>query len=84
MWPIAQAPVETDRTSARAPSARRGNAPSQPQPSQRGDSRAAAADEAFRGHEAEYALHARYPWDIHPTDRGHEALARAFAEASED
>ncbi len=44
----------------------------------------AAADEAFRGHEAEYAFHARYPWNIHPTDRGHEALARAFAEASED
>ncbi len=43
----------------------------------------AAGDEAFRGHEAEYAHHARYPWDIHPTDRGHEALARAFAEASE-
>ena len=43
----------------------------------------AAGDEAFRGHEAEYARHARYPWDIHPTDRGHAALARAFAEASE-
>ena len=42
----------------------------------------AAGDEAFRGHEAEYARHARYPWDIHPTDEGHEALARAFAEAS--
>ena len=42
----------------------------------------AAGDEAFRGHEAEYARHARYPWDIHPTDKGHEALARAFAEAS--
>ncbi len=42
----------------------------------------AAGDEAFRGHETEYAHHARYPWDIHPTDRGHEALARAFAEAS--
>jgi acyl-CoA thioesterase-1 len=44
----------------------------------------AAADEAFRGHEVEYALHFLYPWDVHPTDRGHEALARAFAEASED
>lgn len=43
----------------------------------------AAGDEAFRGHEAEYARHARYPWDIHPTDGGHAALARAFAEASE-
>ena len=42
----------------------------------------AAADEAFRGHEAEYAHHARYPWDIHPTDEGHEALARAFAGAT--
>ena len=42
----------------------------------------AAGDEAFRGHEAEYAHHARYPWDIHPTDKGHEALARAFAQAS--
>ena len=41
----------------------------------------AAADEAFRGHEAEYAHHARYPWDIHPTDKGHAALARALAEA---
>lgn len=43
----------------------------------------AAADEAFRGHEAEYAHYARYPWDIHPTDRGYAALARAFAKASE-
>ena len=43
----------------------------------------AAGDEAFRGHEAEYARHARYPWDIHPTDEGHQALARAFAEATE-
>ncbi|QIN78240.1 hypothetical protein GBA65_06645 [Rubrobacter marinus] len=43
----------------------------------------APADEAFRGREAEYAHYARYPWDIHPTDRGHAALARAFAEASE-
>ena len=41
----------------------------------------APGDEAFRGHETEYARHARYPWDIHPTDGGHEALARAFAEA---
>jgi len=44
--------------------------------------RVAAADRAFQGHEAEYAHHARYPWDIHPTDRGHEALARALAEAT--
>jgi hypothetical protein len=41
----------------------------------------AAADERFRGREQEYAHHARYPWDVHPTDAGHEALARAFAEA---
>lgn len=40
----------------------------------------ARGDVAFRGHEAEYARNARYPWDIHPTDGGHEALARAFAE----
>jgi lysophospholipase L1-like esterase len=44
--------------------------------------RVAAADRAFRGHEAEYVRHARYPWDIHPTDRGHEALARSLSEAS--
>ena len=44
----------------------------------------AAADEAFRGNEARYAHHARYPWDIHPTDEGHEALARSFTEARED
>ena len=42
----------------------------------------AAADEAFRGHEAEYARNARYPWDIHPTDAGHAALAQAFAETT--
>ncbi len=43
----------------------------------------ADADVAFQGHEREYAHHARYPWDIHPTDLGHAALARAFVEASE-
>ena len=42
----------------------------------------AAGDEAFRGHETEYARHALYPWDIHPTDAGHAALARAFAEVA--
>ena len=42
----------------------------------------AAADETFRGREQEYAHHARYPWDVHPTDEGYEALARAFAEAA--
>jgi acyl-CoA thioesterase I len=45
--------------------------------------RVAAGDRAFRGHEAQYAHHARYPWDIHPTDSGYRALARAFAEASD-
>jgi lysophospholipase L1-like esterase len=45
--------------------------------------RVAAGDRAFRGHEDEYAHHARYPWDIHPTDSGYRALARAFVEASE-
>ncbi len=45
--------------------------------------RVAAGDRAFRGHEAEYARHERYPWDIHPTDAGYEALADAFVEASE-
>ena len=45
------------------------------------DARVAAGDRAFRGHEEEYAHHARYPWDIHPTDSGYRALARAFAEA---
>lgn len=42
----------------------------------------AAADETFRGREEEYAHHARYPWDIHPTDAGYEALARAFVQAT--
>ncbi|MDP8952812.1 MAG: SGNH/GDSL hydrolase family protein [Actinomycetota bacterium] len=41
----------------------------------------AAGDRAFEGREAEYAHYARNPWDIHPTDAGYEALARAFAEA---
>ena len=42
----------------------------------------APGDEAFRGHEADYARHARYPWHIHPTDGGHEVLARAFAKVT--
>jgi lysophospholipase L1-like esterase len=42
----------------------------------------ADADRTFRGNEAEYAHHARYPWDVHPTDEGYEALARSFAEAT--
>ena len=41
----------------------------------------AAADEAFRGQEGEYTHHARYPWDVHPTDDGYDALARTFADA---
>lgn len=44
--------------------------------------RVADADQAFEGHESEYVRHARYPWDIHPTDRGHEALVRSLSEAS--
>jgi acyl-CoA thioesterase I len=39
----------------------------------------AAGDRAFRGHEREY-IH--YPGDIHPTDKGYEALARAFERAT--
>jgi acyl-CoA thioesterase I len=46
--------------------------------------RVAAADLAFRGHEAEYSHYDQYSWDIHPTDAGYEALARAFATATQD
>ncbi len=42
----------------------------------------AAADETFRGREEEYAHQARYPWDVHPTDAGYEALAQAFLRAA--
>jgi lysophospholipase L1-like esterase len=41
----------------------------------------AAGDEVFEGQEAEYTHYARDPYDIHPTDEGYEALARAFIEA---
>jgi acyl-CoA thioesterase-1 len=41
----------------------------------------AAGDRAFEGHEAEYAHYIRNQ-DIHPTDEGYEALARAFDEAT--
>ncbi|CAN5686136.1 hypothetical protein BH20ACT10_BH20ACT10_22050 [soil metagenome] len=41
----------------------------------------AAGDRAFEGNEEEYARHSEYPWDIHPTDAGYRALARAFEEA---
>ena len=40
----------------------------------------AAGDRAFRGHEREYV---HYPGDIHPTDRGYAALARAFERATD-
>jgi lysophospholipase L1-like esterase len=49
---------------------------------QRNGAYVAAGDRAFEGHEAEYAHYASNPWDIHPTDEGYEALARAFAEAT--
>ena len=39
----------------------------------------AAGDRAFRGHEREYV---HYPGDIHPTDEGYAALARAFERAT--
>ncbi len=39
----------------------------------------AAGDRAFEGHEREY-IH--YPGDIHPTDKGYAALARAFERAT--
>ncbi len=44
----------------------------------------AAADETFQGQEVEYTHHAHYPWDVHPTDEGYEALARAFTEAEDN
>lgn len=40
----------------------------------------AAGDRAFEGHEAEYTHYVRNPPNIHPTDKGYEALARALAE----
>ncbi len=40
----------------------------------------AAGDRAFRGHEREYV---HYPGDIHPTDKGYVALARAFERATD-
>ena len=49
---------------------------------QRNGARVAAADKAFRGREAEYSHYDQYSYDIHPTDRGYEALARSFAEAT--
>ena len=39
----------------------------------------AAGDRAFRGHEKEYV---HYPGDIHPTNEGYAALARAFERAT--
>jgi hypothetical protein len=49
----------------------------------RNGARVAAADLAFRGHEAEYSHYDQYSWDIHPTDAGYEVLAQTFAEAKE-
>ena len=43
----------------------------------------AAGDRAFEGYEAGYTHYASNPYDIHPTDAGYEALARAFAEATD-
>lgn len=40
----------------------------------------AAGDRAFEGHEREYV---HYPGDIHPTDEGYAALARAFERATD-
>jgi len=49
---------------------------------ERNGARVAAADQAFRNHEAEYSHYDQYSRDIHPTDRGYEALAQTFAEAT--
>lgn len=49
---------------------------------QRHDVAVADGDRAFRGRDEEYTRYARYPWDIHPTDKGYEALAKALAAAS--
>jgi len=49
---------------------------------QRNGARVAAADRAFLGHEAEYSHYDQYSRDIHPTDRGYAALARAFADVT--
>lgn len=38
----------------------------------------AAGDKAFSEREGRYSHHARYPWDIHPTDEGYEALAETL------
>lgn len=40
--------------------------------------------QAFRGREDESSRYARYPWDIHPTDDGYAALARAFGKSLEE
>jgi hypothetical protein len=44
--------------------------------------RVAAGDRAFVDREGEYTRHDQYPWDIHPTDAGYEALAEVFTEAA--
>lgn len=45
--------------------------------------RVAAGDRAFGNRDGEYTRHYQYPWDIHPTDAGYEALTRAFVEAAD-
>lgn len=46
--------------------------------------RVAAGDRAFANRDGEYTRHEQYPWDIHPTDAGYEALTRAFVKAADD
>lgn len=43
----------------------------------------AAGDRAFADRDGEYTRHDQYPWDIHPTDAGYEALTRAFIDAED-
>lgn len=46
--------------------------------------RVAAGDRAFRDREGVYTRYDQYPWDVHPTDAGYEALAEAFEEIRTD
>ena len=52
--------------------------------SEENGARVAAGDRAFQDREGVYTLHEQYPWDVHPTDAGYEALAEAFTEAAGD
>jgi acyl-CoA thioesterase-1 len=52
--------------------------------SEENGARVAAGDRAFRDHEGVYTRHNQYPWDVHPTDAGYEALAEAFIQAAGD